>query len=161
MWRNQVSTKHWPNLPREHYRERLKMRECRASLMSNTKWRKLFFSIQKLNLGLSVCRIKWLGVDTPQILRTPTAKSLDGYPYYNGYPNIVGYNIGPVHPFADFEWGPYPLCAIEWLEFPRIAMRSGKTHEQDVNRAEQALKVISRFPFENTQDGLRVIGHLP
>ncbi len=36
----------------------------------------------------------------------------------------------------------------------------GTTYEQDVERAEQALKLVARFPMELCDSGLRIIGHL-
>lgn len=134
-----------------HSRERLAMRrQFRTSLMSNTKWRKLFIAIERLKLELPICRIKWISEENLTTLRTPTSGTL--YPPW---------------PFVDsFEAGPFPLCSIQWLEFPRTALYSGPgrgagtTYLQDVDRAEQALKVVARFPMENTPESLRIIGHV-
>lgn len=138
---------------RSYLRERRMMRRVfKSSLMSNTKWRKLFLSIERLNLALPVCKIKWIDVDTPQIRSTPGSKFL-----YPPRPFVIAH-----------EFGPYALCSIEWLEFPRVATQggygrnkdAGKTYNQDVDRAEKALQAIARFPMENTPDGLRIIEHV-
>ena len=136
-----------------YYRERrMVRRDFRASLMSNTKWRKLFLAVERLNLALPVCKIKWIDVEVPQTLRTPRSRDL-----YPPRPFVIAH-----------EFGPYALCSIEWLEFPRVATQeghgrnhdAGTTYIQDVDRAEQALRLVARFPAENTPEGLRIIGHI-
>lgn len=135
---------------RSYYRERRMMRrKFRASLMSDTKWRKLFLAIERLKLELPVCRIKWTFGDGIDTMPTPTSHTLY-----------------PPRPFVESRFGPFALCSVEWLEFPRVALKQGHNHPagatviQDVDRAEQALKVIGRFPTENTPESLRVIGHV-
>lgn len=134
-----------------YYRERRMIRrEFRASLMSDTKWRKLFLAIEELELALPLCRIKWIDVQVPRLLRTPTSGTLS-------LPK----------PFVDtIEFGSFALCSIEWVEFPRAAKResngrsAGAACVQDVDRAERALEGVARFPMENTPEGLRIVGHV-
>jgi hypothetical protein len=150
MRRWKISTGLLGESARSYYRERRIMRrEFRTSLMSDTKWRKLFLAIERLKLALPICRVKWIFGEEPEMLRTPTSKTLY-----------------PPRPFIDsFEFGPFALCSVEWLEFPRVVTHDSRdghgrvTYHQDVDRAEQALKVVARFPMENTPDGLRIVGH--
>lgn len=136
---------------RSYYRERRMMRrEFQTSLMSDTKWRKLFIAVERLKLALPICRVKWIFGDVPMMLHTPTSGTL--------YPS---------RPFIDsFKFGPFALCSIQWLEFPRVALYdgpsygTGATYIQNVDRAEQALRVVARFPMENTIEGLRITGHI-
>lgn len=144
MRRRKVDTGLFGEPSQSYYRERRMMRrEFSASLMSNTKWRKLFVAIERLNLALPVCEMKWIDSDGIDTLYTPTSASLY-----------------PPRPFVDSRFGPFALCLIEWLEFPRLATYAGVTYVQDVERAEQALNGVACFPMESTPEGLRVIGHV-
>jgi len=134
-----------------YYRERRMMRwEFKTSLMSNTKWRKLFLAVQRLQLGLPICKLKWIFSDVPETLHTPTSKTLY-----------------PPRPFIDsFEFEPFALCSIHCLEFPRVALYdgvgvgTGTTYVQNVERAEQALSAVARFPMEKSFEGLQIVGHI-
>ena len=136
-----------------YYRNRRLMRRgFKALLMSDTKWRKLFFAIERLNLCLPLFRVKFIDGTNEMVLSTPTSRSF----------------YAPRQFVEAVEFGPYELCAIEWLEFPRsvaqegnwMSRRHGTIIEQDVERAEQALKRVALFPMELTESGLRVTGHL-
>lgn len=120
--------------------------------MSDTKWRKLFLAVERLNLRLPLCRIKWIDGLNIRVLSTP-----------------VGYCLMCPRPFVDsVEFGPFELCSIEWLEFPRrvvqegnwMGRRDGMIYVQDVEHAERALKLVARFPMELTESGLRITGHV-
>ena len=119
---------------RSYHRERRIMRlEFKASLMSDTKWRKLFAAVERLRLGLPVCRIKWIDAEVPLDLPTPRERDLH-----------------PARPYVDSVFGPFALCSIEWLEFPRIVMRACDHLDtplapvtQDVDRAEQVLRRVA------------------
>ncbi len=140
-------------LDESHQRNRRLMRRAfKASLMSDTKWRKLFLAVEKLDWRLALCRVKWIEGPNIRLLSTPGSTSLF-----------------PPRPFVEaVEFGPFELCSIEWLEFPRVAIqegnwmgrRDGAVYEQDVERAERALRAVARFPMEQTESGLRGIGHL-
>jgi len=141
------------DLQQSYYRNRrLMRRDFKASLMSDTKWRKLFFAIERLGLRLPLCRVKWIDWPIQRVISTPTCRS-----FFTPRPFVEA-----------VEFGPYDLCSIEWVEFPRSVAQEGnwmgRTHgtiiEQDVERAEQALKRVARFPMELTESGLRITGHL-
>src|SRR5579859_161717 len=68
---------------------RLVRREFNASLMSDTKWRKLFLAVERYKLALPVCRIKWIDSEKPCVFATPTSKFL-----YPPRPFIVAHEFG-------------------------------------------------------------------
>jgi hypothetical protein len=120
---------------------------CSASLMSDTKWRKLIAALK----------------DVPSIdhyflksIRSPVERP--GFGFLSGE---------APHAFIDtLSFGPVYLRDIEWLEFPEfVAQRAnGPTppggHHQDLDELRHALAVIGKFPLEETSRGLRIIGHV-
>ena len=135
---------------RSYFRERrLMRREFASSLMSSTKWRKLFEAIERLELDLPMCRVKWTDADNVIEMWTPTRASFH-----------------PPRAFIDTQFGPIALCSIEWLEFPaRIVTTRGYDFASriilsDLETVEKALLSIARFPIEHTADALRIIGHV-
>jgi hypothetical protein len=124
-----------------------------ASLMSDTKWRKLFVALDRPELNLRQVRIKWVDVNQVVTAAMPTAAYL-----------------WPPKPFIGWDT-PVPLRAIEWIEIPAIATfprpsPDGKgrippeLHRQDIDRAEAILTAIGQFPMERNGDALRIIGHV-
>jgi hypothetical protein len=123
-------------------------RDYSASLMSDTKWRKLFGAVKLV-------------------------PSIDHYIFkFVRLPNEVMAHsfIGLWSPyrFVDtFSFGPIYLREIEWIEFPRLVpMRwvgttSPGGHHQDLAALQLVLDAIGQFPLEDTPRGLRVIGHVP
>jgi len=127
----------------------------RASLMSDTKWRKLFIALDRTGLELHQARVKFLDDEEVFTITVPRRCSLY-----------------PPHTFLDiFEFGPTALRRIEWLEFPRSAVYerpspngTGRILEreasQDVEKAKQILERAGRFPLDLTETGLRITGHV-
>jgi hypothetical protein len=122
-----------------------------ASFMSDTKWRKLFLALDRPELNLSQCVVKFVGV--------PDAKTMD-VPKRHA--------LWPPHGYVDtLQFGPVTLRSIEWIEFPRALMRkrypgdAGVETLQDIEGIRLALEKLGRFPLEDSPAGLRVIGHQP
>jgi hypothetical protein len=71
--------------------------------MSNPKWRNLLQAVKEADVDIRQIVIKFVGVD--------------------GEKFVKGVFLYVPHAFVDtLEFGPIPLIAIEWLEFPRIAV---------------------------------------
>ena len=79
-------------------------RSTRASLMSDTKWRRVFQAInQDPELGIRQCVFKFLELDEERIANP-----------------LV--DFWSPHPWLDStSFGPFPLRSIEWLLFPHTA----------------------------------------
>jgi len=120
---------------------------CSASLMSDTKWHKLFsvletipsikhYFLKSIRSAVEMLGIEWLGGEAP-------------------------------HAFTDtFSFGPIYLREIEWLEFPAFVPRKVNGailpggHQQDLEALRRALDAVGEFPLEETSRGLRVVGHV-
>jgi len=120
---------------------------CSASLMSDTKWRKLFTVLKTVP-----------SVDHYFLKDIRGAKEMPGF---------NGFILYAPHAFIDsFSFGPIYLRSIEWLEFPaHVPERiNGSTppggHHQDLVGLRKALDAVGEFPLEDTARGLRVIGHV-
>jgi hypothetical protein len=111
---------------------RLVKRMAPASFLSDTKWRKAFGVLKQPELGLDTVGIKFLDVDDEKIL------------------TLKGVGLDPPRAFIDsFEFGPFELIAIEWLRVPR-------EHSPLVIRE---LAKLGHFALDETDDGVRIIGH--
>ncbi len=125
-------------------------RATRASLMSDTKWRKVFASLEAHpEFRLRQCVYKFI----------ESAEERIGSP-------VVGHY--PPRPWVDTSaFGPIPLRSIEWLLFPRVAeYRIDRTipprcEPQDVDEAWRVLSGLGQLPIEMTERGLLVRGYLP
>jgi hypothetical protein len=120
---------------------------CSASLMSDTKWHKLFsvveaipsikhYFLKSIRATAEVPGLGWLGGHAP-------------------------------HAFTDtFSFGPIYLREIEWLEFPALVPRRPSDavqradHHQDIDAFQRALNAVGKFPIEQTSRGLRIVGHV-
>ena len=111
---------------------RLVARLAPASLLSDTKWRKAFGVLKQPKLGLDIVGIKFLDVDDEKVV------------------TLKGVGLHPPRAFIDsFEFGPFELIAIEWLRIPR---------EQSPPVIEELAK-LGHFTLDETDDGVRIIGH--
>jgi hypothetical protein len=119
---------------------------CSASLMSDTKWRKLVAVVE------TVPSIQHYFV---KFLRSPVEREGSGF-----------LSVHAPHEFIDtFSFGPIFLREIEWLEFPHLVPRRvGKTpvetHRQDLTTLREKLEAIGKFPLVETARGLRIVGHV-
>ena len=118
-----------------------------SSLMSDTKWRKLFSALT----GVPSVDHYFL-----KLIRGEEEEA--GYGRFDQW---------PPHAFVDTaNFGPLYLADIEWIEFPSIVPKRkyGSTppggHYQDVQGLRRALDSIGKFPIEETPRGLRIIGHV-
>lgn len=116
--------------------------------MSNAKWKTLFAAVGKSDLDLRQVVVKFVGDNEERRMRIPNHL-------------ISGAFLDSI------EFGPFPLVAIEWLEFPRTAiMPRGNDvpvgcYEQNTDAIRVALERTGKvFPLENTPSGLRIIGHV-
>jgi hypothetical protein len=135
------------NLNDELERNRLEVqRNYSASLMSDSKWRALFEAVAASGIEIRGMIVKFVGVGEEKF--------------------IAGVSFQAPLPFIDtLEFGPVPLIAIEWLEFPKAIIDPCKkatlSFEQDIAAIRAVLEATGKqFPFENLDCGLRVIGHL-
>ena len=98
----------------------------RASLMSDTKWRKLLEALDEAPIELSQCVVKFVGRPDEHVIR-----------------RSIG--LHPPRPWVDtFAFGPISLRSIEWMLFPRTAAYQlgdrtipKRAVEQDVDAAAQ------------------------
>ena len=121
----------------------------RASLMSDSKWRKMLVALDRPGLELRQCVVKFVGGAEPRIMRLPKG-------------------LHPPRPWIDtVEFGPIPLRAIEWMWFP-AAIELPPTHgalsarriEQDVEAAFHIVGALGKYPAELSERGLLIVGHL-
>jgi hypothetical protein len=124
--------------PMERDRIEATIREtCSASLMSDTKWRKMFAAVAAI----------------PSI-KTYYLKSLRGAAEVRGF---GAFGLQAPHEFVDTpSFGPIYLREIEWIEFPRVEQSA----HQDIDGLQRALEAAGEFPIEETARGLRIIGHV-
>ena len=133
-------------LDREDRRVR---RTTTGSLMSDTKWRKVFAAIKAHpELKLRQCIFKFVE-DPEERIGTP------------------GADLSVPRPWADTStFGPIPLRSIEWILFPRLAQyrfdrtTPPKLVSQDVDRAMSILGDLGQMPLEMTERGLKVRGYV-
>jgi hypothetical protein len=124
--------------------------KTRASLMSDTKWRKLLGMLDGSGLELRQCVIKFVDVDAEKTMRRPA-------------------HLYPPRPWIDTaEFGPISLRSIEWMLFPCVAefRDTGRTIPathlpQDVEKAAELIAALGRYPVELTERGLTITGYLP
>ncbi len=125
-------------------------RATSASLMSDTKWRKVFAAIEaRPELELGQCIFKFV----------ETAQERVGNP---------GAGLYLPRPWVDTNsFGPIPLRSIEWILFPRFAeYRFDRTTparhvQQNIDDAMHILSSLGQMPVEMTERGLFVRGYLP
>ena len=114
----------------EHDARRVR-EKTRASLMSDTKWRKLLAMLDGSGLELRQCVIKFVDVDAEKVMRRPA-------------------HLYPPRPWIDTaEFGPVSLRSIEWMLFPRVAefRDRGRTIpatylSQDVEKAAELIAAL-------------------
>jgi hypothetical protein len=126
--------------PEELKREgRLVRGHTRASLMSDTKWRKLFAALDVSGLKL---RGLWKVVGRDDA--------------------VPGDMRGGLHlswPWIDtIMFGPMPFRAIEWLWIPRRTAWGRRL--QEVDQAAEIISGLGRYPIEVNERGLLVRGYL-
>jgi hypothetical protein len=125
-----------------------------ASLMSDTKWRKLVSALDRPDLVVEQVRLKFVGDDQVHVVGRPGRWS----PY-------------PPRAWIEMQFGPVRLRDIEWLEFPAVAEWARPSPgnigrvpprlvAQDLDRIEAVLSRVGEFPLERVGDALRVIGHV-
>ncbi|MGL4637113.1 MAG: DUF6678 family protein [Beijerinckiaceae bacterium] len=126
---------------------RIIRRRTLASLMSDTKWRKLFSALESSELNLAKCVFKFLESD---------AEELFTFPIF----------LYPPRPYVDAN-GPVLLRSIEWMLIPRIVeyeQGNGNVPKgqlvQDVERAKTVLDGIGKFPTQMSERGLLITGHV-
>jgi hypothetical protein len=119
----------------------------RASLMSDTKWRKLFTALQDSALALEQYVFKFVGGGECVTIGKPW--------------------LFPPHAYFDhIDFGPTPFRSIEWFLIPRFAeYKPDKTIPirrvpQDVEGAAKLIGTLGRYPIELSDRGLCVTGHL-
>jgi len=138
-----------------HTREQLKglgrlaRREFPQALMSDSKWRKLFATVDRAGLAPERILVKFIDVDEIKSMRFPGESALH-----------------PPRPYIDtFEFGPIELRSIEWLLIPRQAHIRGddglpaRIVEQDVDAIHELVASAGQFPLEQIESGLKVTGY--
>lgn len=127
-----------------------------ASLMSDTKWHKLFVALDRPDLNLKQARIKFVGADKVRTINRPRAYVYGKKPW----------------PYIDtMEFGSFALRSIEWIEFPAMAEfersspnGSGRMpsnfEKQNIEQAAFILAGVGKFPIESIGGALRILGHV-
>ena len=124
-------------------------RTTSGSLMSDTKWRKVFTTIKAHpELELRQCIFKFVDQDEEREAITPSG-------------------LHTPWPWIDtFSFGPIALRSIEWLLFPSTAeYRLDRTIPprrvpQDIDALTRLLDGLGRLPFEMTERGLLIRGYI-
>lgn len=120
-----------------------------ASLMSDTKWRKLLSELNKPERQLKYCIVKFIDVSEEKRVYFPI-------------------HLDPPRPWVEtFGFGPIPLRSIEWMLVPRIAkykrgnpgVPDGEI-EQDVKSIMNAIDGLGKYPAQVIDRGLLIIGHI-
>lgn len=126
-----------------------------VSQMSNTKWRKMFSMLGRYNanVGLQQAIVKFIDDEVEHVIAAPDQDAMCG-PW--GYIDL--------HPD-----GSVALSAIEWIEYPRVAVFErpsglGKAPSleviQDVDKAEAVIRALGQYPLQRTERGLRITGYV-
>lgn len=116
--------------------------------MSDTKWRKLFTSIEEAGIGLSQMIVKFVDHPEPKVMNFPSVASLH-----------------PPKPYIDTpEFGPIELRSIEWLDIPAVARfpRPNKVPAREVAQdLASAGAVLDRLNCNAVSEpnSIRVIGY--
>lgn len=126
---------------------RFARRRYSSALMSNSKWRAVFTALADVRPALRQMVVKFIDRDDIRTMDLPW--------------------LHAPHAFVDsFEFGPFPLVAIEWIEIPAVAVfrRSdgvpAERHPQDIDAVHATLDALGkRLPIVRTSDGLRIVGH--
>jgi hypothetical protein len=129
---------------------RIARRETRASLMSDTKWRKMLHALDESGLSDLWYIFKFVDGPTEHVC-------------------TLRNTLWPPRPWIDaFDWGPSPLRAIEWMLLPSAledpsAGRGilAKTVSQDIEEAAKIIASLGQYPVERTDRGLLIRGYLP
>ncbi|ATQ70738.1 hypothetical protein CQW49_22390 (plasmid) [Methylosinus trichosporium OB3b] len=120
-----------------------------ASLMSDTKWRKVLSELNKPEWQLEYCIVKFIDVTEEKLVYFP-----------------IG--LSPPRPWVDtFGFGPITLRSIEWMLIPRIAkykrgnpgVPDGEI-EQDVEAIMSVIDKLGKYPVQLTDRGLLIMGHV-
>lgn len=137
------------NLSDELKRDRrAALRLYSASLMSNTKWRAVFSTLEDERLAIRQLVAKFVDVVEAKPMGLPLLH-------------------GPDASVDSFEFGPLPLVGIEWIEVPAVAIfprgngNPAERYTQDIRRVRSALVAVGKcLPIYDTETGLRIIGHV-
>ncbi|MBS7695987.1 MULTISPECIES: hypothetical protein [unclassified Chelatococcus] len=114
--------------------------------MSDTKWRLALGAVYACGVQIQEMKVKF--VDVPEVKR------------------LGSLWFKTPHAFTDsLEYGPFPLVAIEGLEFPRDIDQGRRSNphcrgKQDIAAIRAALDATGKaLPLEDTETGLRIVGH--
>ena len=128
-----------------------------VSLMSDTKWRKLFYAVDDPfadapELGQAI--IKLIDVDDEKVIST-----LKGDAPNTPYPYVDTFQYGPIR-WRDIEWIEFPKVA----EYPRpspngLGRVPPKMVKLEIGKLEDRLSKLGNFPVERTERGLRINGY--
>lgn len=128
---------------------KLARQEFSSTLMSDTKWRKLFIALDQSDIQIQQILVKFIDLDDVRIMRMPKTHSLH-----------------PPRAWIDtIEFGPVELRAIEWLKIPEFAafLRPNKVpsrkEKQDIVEAQAIIMKLGLYPIEETDDGLLIRGY--
>lgn len=119
------------------------------ALMSDTKWRKLISSLDEADIGVEQIIVKFVDTADAHTIRMP---------------RIV--DLHPPKPFIDtIEFGPIETCAIEWIEIPemtepRIDGVPASAVRQDIEAARATIAKLGKYPIEDSDGGLKIIGYI-
>ena len=126
-----------------------------ASLMSNTKWRKMFVMLGRdnANVGLKQAFIKLIDEEMEYSIAAPEPSNL----------HLPG-------SYIDLPSGRVAFSSIEWIEYPLVARHERRPPNgtgrlppseivQDLDKAEAVIRKLGQYPLERTERGLRIWGY--
>ncbi|MCR6498974.1 hypothetical protein MUO32_08025 [Shinella sp. CPCC 101442] len=124
-------------------------REFSVALMSDTKWRKVFRAWANVSATETQMIVKFLDVPEPRVMRLPGESALScPKPYIDS-----------------LEYGPWELCALEWLEIPVVASWPRQDDvpppkiAQEIGALRAAIDFLGQLPLTETEQGLRLEGY--
>lgn len=125
-----------------------KIRRSMSSYMNNTKWIKLFTSLEENEIFLPVCYFKFIGEENARKLSTPTKSSFDE----SGIKDV-------------FVTGPFYFNEIEWVEWPgqyEVSRGEGLKpllKEQNIIKLKDSIDQIALYKYELNKESLKLYGY--
>jgi hypothetical protein len=136
-----------PIVSRRSVERRIITERYSASLMSNAKWRKCLLTLNDPDLLVRQVILKFVDADAERRMALPSATSIaDQF-------------------ILDSDVGPFSYRAIEWLEIPSDEIPRGyeqipgARRAQGIEPARRALEALGRIAIEETDRGIRIVGH--
>jgi hypothetical protein len=122
-----------------------------TGLMSNAKWKKLLTQLATADAARH-CTWKLLQWQEPRPGVLPAADCLTE----NGVGDCGVASGGPFK-FSEIEWLFIPAKAVRWPK----ALAHNTFEEQDIRKVQALVEALGMYPYEITNEGLKVSGYAP